>query len=169
MTTLSLGARNMLIQDAPLTALLGKSASWTSWIFDQKPVNVKVEGTSRCLVVINEGRPWTSPNGHNTMRFPTLVVDIWADPTRNADKSVKFWDSTTKIETIQKELDRLLHLIDPSTPDGMPRMWGTAAQVAARTGVVIAECKRASGPEITPIRDSDGSLMGKLTYNVNLP
>jgi len=169
MTTLSLGARNMLIQDVPLVTLLGKSASWTSWIFDQKPINVKVEGTSRCLIVVNEGKPWTAPNGHNTMKFPTLVVDIWADPTRNVDKSVKFWDASTKIEDIQDELDRLLHLVDPSTSNGMPHMWGTAEQVAAGTGVVIAECKRSSGPDVNPIRDSDGSLMGRLTYNVNLP
>lgn len=169
MTTLSLAARNMLIQDVTLTALLGRSSTWSSWVFDQKPLGVKVEGTSRCLIVVNEGSPWTSPNEHNTMKFPTLLVDIWADPTRNDDKSVKHWDADTKIENIQDELDRLLHLVDPGTSHGMPYVWGTAAQVATQTGVVIAGCLRISGPEISPIRDSDGSFMGRLTYGVNRP
>lgn len=169
MTTLTLAARNYLAQDTLLRAQLGRSVSWDTWVFDTNPLNVKVEGTSKCLIVVNEDGTWTSPNDHNTMRFPKLNIDVWADPTRNDDKSVRLWDADTKIEAIQKNLDRLLHLVDPGTFQGMPMIWGTASQMAAQTGVVIAGCLRLSGPDLTPIRDSDGSFMGRLTYGVNLP
>lgn len=169
MTDLSLALRNYLAQDAELRALLGRSVSWDTWIFDESPLNVKVEGTSKCLIVINEQGTWTSPNGHNTMRFPQLIVDVWADPTRNADRSVQKLDAKTKIQDIQTVLDRHLHLTDPATSAGMPYIWGTAAQVAGKTGVVITGSHRSSGPNFSPIRDSEGSWMGQLTYDVNVP
>lgn len=168
MTTLSLNVRNFLAQREALTDLLGSSQSWATWIFDQKPVGVKVEGTQKCLIVINEYRPFTSPNEHNTMRFPQLTVDIWADPTRNSNKSVKVYDADTKIETIQKQIDAVLHTVDMGTPGGMPHIWGTAAQVAAKTGSVVAGSSRLDGPDYSDVKDSEGTRMGRLLYGVHL-
>ena len=125
MTRLSLAVRNYLAQDEDLKRLLGRSASWDTWIFDERPVNVHVENTSRCLIVVNEDDQWTSPNEHNTLNFPKLFVDVWADPTRNADRSVQIFDAKDKIQEIQKFIDRHLHLVDPSNYNGMPFIWGT--------------------------------------------
>lgn len=169
MTELSLAARNFLAQDAGLRALVGRSASWDTWIFDENPINVKVENTSRCLIVVNEDGTWTSPNDHNTMTFPQLVIDVWADPTRNEDRSVKVNDAKSKIERIQKYLDKHFHLVDSGTRQGMPYVWGTGAQVASKTGVVVAGSHRMSGPVFSPIRDTDGAYMGRFTYGVNVP
>lgn len=168
MTTLSLNVRNFLAQREALTDLLGSSQSWATWIFDQKPVGVKVEGTQKCLIVINEYRPFTSPNEHNTMRFPQITIDIWADPTRNSNKSVKTWDADTKIETIQKQIDAVMHTVDRGTPGGMPIIWGTAAQVAAKTGSIVAGSTRLDGPDYSDVKDSEGSRMGRLLYGVHL-
>lgn len=167
MTTLSLAARNTLAQDPELKALLGRSVSWSTWIFDEDPLNVHVENTSRSLIVINEGDPWTSSNGHNTMTFPSLVVDIWSDPSRNSDKTVKVSDARTKIFGIKKLVDKHFHLVDSGTSQGLPWIWGTAAQIASRTGVVIAGSHHLSGPSFSPIRDTDGAYMGRIIYAVN--
>lgn len=169
MTRLSLAARNYLAQDPALRAHLGRSASWDTWIFDEDPVNVHVENTQRCLIVVSEGQPWSAPNGHNTIEFPTLTVDIWADPTRNSDLSVRLFDAKTKIENIKRLVDRHFHLVDPATSTGMPYIWGTAEQIANKTGVVVTQSKRRSGPDYSPVRDSEGSWMGRLIYEVSVP
>lgn len=169
MTELSLAVRNLLAQDAGLKALLGKSQSWDTWIFDEKPVNVKVENTGKCLIVVNEEGQWTTPNAHNTMKFPTLLIDIWADPTRNADKSVNRFDAKKKIEDIQNFVDKYLHLVDPGDSNGNPRIWGTSGQMADKTGVVVTGSQRLNGPIFSPIRDAEEAYMGRLTYGVNQP
>lgn len=168
MTRLSLAARNRLAQDASLRALLGRSVSWSTWIFDENPVGVHVENTSRCLIVVSEDDEWTSPNPHNTMRFPQLLVDIWADPTRNPDRSVQRFDAKDKIEEIQALVDKHFHLPDPGTRFGVPHIWGTAEQEATKTGLVIAGSERRS-TQTSPISDSEGSWMRRITYAVNVP
>lgn len=168
MTTLSLNVRNFLAQRESLTALLGSSPTWDTWIFDQRPIGVKIENTQRCMIVVNEFRPYTAPNDHNTMRFPQITIDIWADPTRNSNKSVKTYDADTKIERIQKEIDAVMHTVDMGTPGGMPHIWGTAEQVANKTGSVIAGSTRIDGPDYSDVKDSDGTRMGRLLYGVNL-
>jgi len=169
MTDLSLAVRNLLAQDQGLRALLGRSQSWDTWIFDEHPVNVKVENTGRCLIVVNEEDTWTTPNQHNTMRFPRLFVDIWADPTRNSDKSIKKFDAKKKIEDIQAFVDKHLHLVDSGTPSGEIYIWGTAEQIASKTGVPITGSQRLDGPTFSPISNAEGAYMGRLTYGVNKP
>lgn len=169
MTTLTLAARNYLAQDTGLKNLLGRSPLWDTWIFDEDPLNVRVENKGTCLIVINEEDQWTSPNQHNTMKFPRLIFDVWADPTRNADRSKKLNDAKSKIEAIQKYLDKHFHRTDPATPEGMPLMLGTAEEIAAGTGVVITGSFRLSGPTFSPIRDTDGAFMGQFAYAINQP
>lgn len=167
MTSLSLAARNQLAQDTELTALLGKSLTWDTWIFDERPIGVKIENTQKCLIVVNEEDQADSPNEHNTLLFPSLVVDVWADPTRNDDKSVRVYDAKNKIEAISRLVNRHFHTVDMGTPQGGPLIWGTAEEVAEKTGVVVAASARRSGPTYSPVRDSDGSFMGRLVYAVH--
>lgn len=169
MTQLTLAIRNLLAQDGDLRALLGRSASWDTWIFSEELIGVKVEGTQKCLIVVAEDDTWTSPNEHNTMRFPQVFVDIWADPSRNEDKSVRQQDAKDKITAIQPFIDRYLHLVDGANNEGKPRIFGTAEQIEAKTGIVVTGSQRLNGPRFSPIRDSEGSWMGRFTYGVNLP
>lgn len=172
MTTLSLAARNELARIPELTSLLGQSVSWDTWIFDTKPVKVAVEGTSRCMIVVNQGTAHAGANDHNTLRFPRLLVDIWADPTRDTTKQskpVKVDDAQTKIEAIARIVDRVFHRVDSGTSAGNVLIWGTAEQVAAKTGVIISGSKRIDGDvDYSQVKDSDGTWMGRLTYAVNM-
>ena len=169
MTLLSLAVRNTLAQDTTLKTLLGKSPSWDTWIFDERPVGVSLEKSSKCWIVVNEESPWTVSNDHNTMTFPTIVIDIWADPTRNTggDKSVRSFDAKTKIKLIEKYVDAHLKTIDMADRYGLPIVWGTAAEIAARTGIVISASQKLSGPDFQPVNDTDGAWMAKYTYGVN--
>ena len=167
-TKLTLDIRNTLAQDLTLTTLLGKSQTWATWIFDESPVGVRIENTSSCLIVVSEDDQYTSPNAHNSMEFPRVFVDIWADPLRNTDRSIRVNDATTKIKNIQRLVDKHLHLVSPSGPLGAPVIWGTASQILAKTGTVVAGSTRLSGPRFSGVRDSEGTIMGRLVYGINL-
>lgn len=166
MTKLSLAAKNLLWQDTALRALLGRSQSWETWIFADNPLNVHVEGNSRSLVVVSEGNPWTSMNTDNTMHFPTLLVDVWSDPTRNSDGSVRIDDARDKIETIASLLDKHFHRVHPSGAGGRAVIWGTATQITNRTGYRVHQSHRSGGIDYSPISDTDQAWMGRLTYRI---
>lgn len=169
MTELSLAARNLLAQQSSVRSLVPKSQAWDTYIFSDSPLGAKIEGTSKSLIVVTEGRQWTTPNPHNTMRFPTLYVDIWSDPTRNADKSVQVQDAKNKIEKIHKAILPFLHTTSLSTgPGGKARIWGTAAEIENQTGVFVLGSSLNSGPDFSPIDGTDGAWMGRYEYHVNV-
>lgn len=168
MTRLSRAAADTLAQDKALRKLLGRSVSYPTWIFDQRPVKVAIEGTQTCMIVVNELTQYTSPNDHNTLAFPRLIVDIWADPTREAPGGAPtVYDAPEKVEAIAKLVNRHFHLVDSGTASGGIVIWGTAEEIAARTGVAITGSKRLDGPDYSDVRDSEGSVMGRLTFGVN--
>jgi hypothetical protein len=176
MTKLTLDARNYLAQDPNLRMLLGRSVSWDTWIFDTKPY-AKIENSESSLIVINEAGNWQPRNQHNTERFPRLRVDIWSDPTRNTDKSVKVHDADDKIQAIHAVLTKHLHLVhqsvtrdDPAwmgTP-GSTHIWGTDDQIEDKTGSFIVGSTELSGPELVNVTDSQGTRMGTLYYGVSV-
>lgn len=171
MTDLTLAIRNELARIEPLTALLAKSQPWGTWIFDTRPMKAAIEGTQKCMIVVSSTRPFTSANDSNTLRFPQVNVDVWADPTRDMsrkDPPVKVYDAEQKIEAIFKHVDRFLHRVGLNAPQGV-LIWGTADQVAAKQGVFVSGSLRQSGEiEFSPVRDSEGTMMGRITYGVHL-
>lgn len=167
MTRLSLAVRNTLAQDERFRQWIPKSESWDIWIFDEKPVMAKVEQSGKCIIVINEGEPWTDPNGHNTLEFPSLIVDIWGDPDRNPDKTVARDNAKDKIKAVAKIVDEHLHRVNPGGPDGGYIVWGTATQIETKTGVLVTESKKLSGPIFSPFEDMEKGWMGRYTYGVN--
>jgi len=167
MTSLSLAARNVLLAEPGIRSLIAKSPTLGTWVFDERPLGGKIEGTGLCLIVVNEERPYSSPNEHNTMKFPQLIVDIWADCTRNPDSTPKVYDAKDKIEAIEKVVDRLFHTVDRSMNHSVI-IWGTPEEIALKAGVVVAGSQRLNGsPEYSPIKDAEGAFMGRLIYGVN--
>lgn len=182
-TRLSVAARNLVIQDTELLALgllggdVGATPVWPVWVWADEPQR-RIENSQKCAIVFTEGQPWTSRNEHNTAYFPTLVMDIWADPTRNSDRSVKRYDADDKIVTIARSINRLLHTVNNSVPSespawmgapGMPRIWGTADEISTRTGLLVVSSLQSSGPDFNDMANNDGGRMGRYVYNVETP
>jgi hypothetical protein len=168
MTTLTLAIRNELAKVTPLRALLAKSKIWDTYIFDSRPLGGPIEGSQLAQIVVSGTRPYTGANDHNTLRFPQINIDIWADPTRNVDGSVKVDDAKDKIEAIFPHVDRVLHRVDRSQ-SGSVIIWGTAEEVANKTGVVVSGSHRISGDiDYSPVKDSEGTWMGRISYGVHL-
>lgn len=167
MTPLTLAMRNELARDAELTALLGSSPKWPSWIFVDKP-SVQIENSGKSLIVLQAYEPWSNMNMHNTMDFPTVIVDIWADSKRNADNSVQVEDAGLKIDAIHKIVKKHFHTVNLSRPGGGALQWGTQAQITSNTGVWVGGSHLIDGPRDGGVPNVAGAAVASYRYGVNL-
>lgn len=156
MSTLAYAARNMLAEQSSVTSLLGSDSAWDSWIFVDAP-QALVENSGTSLIVITQTGPWAAANDYNTARFPQLTVDIWSDPTRNGDLSVRRKDAKLKIDALVKQIDKFMHVLHPG-PNGI--IWH---------GLRVVASKRADGDvEYFPSFDNKGGYMGRIRYDISI-
>lgn len=50
---------------------------------------------------------------------------------------------------------------------GFPRIWGTAAEVAAKTGVLVISSESLGQPDFNDVRDGNGARMGRYAFGVH--
>ena len=172
MTKLTHDVRNFLAGDSNLTTLLGSNKLWDTWIFEEAP-RAEIENTSKVLVVVSQG-PSGAVNAHNTMKFPSLYIDIWADSTRNPDRSVRTMDADDKIEAVADFIRKNLHTVNLDSTDasyrytgdaGFVQVWGTDEQILERTGVFILG-GILSEPDYYDVDDAEGTRMGRMQLDL---
>jgi hypothetical protein len=110
-----------------------------------------IEGSQKtCVVLSNEGG-WATPNLTNTLNFPRLTINIWADPMRDEQNMV-----TDPPEVMRrayrtfKVFDRFLH-----RPGGEDVMFGTLR---------IISSVRLTEPVIYMVPDGDGLVRCQVVY-----
>lgn len=166
---LALDARNWLAQQPEVTSLLGSDEIWATWIFANESPHRRIENTQKCAVVIFVQDAWAPANGHNTLSFPRLFVDVWADPTRASDNSVSVQDAKDKIHSVYKAVDKYLHTLHRSTANGGAIRWGTAAEITDGSASIIVSSERLDGyPALSPVADGNGAWMGRVAYGVTI-
>jgi len=183
MTRLTLAARNLLVQVPEVQALremgrIGRGATWPDgWIFDSRPYATIEQYSRKALVVISYAGTWMAPNEHNSAHFHRLYVDIWASPTRLPDGTPEREDADMLIETVWEALSTHLHTVNRDVPSdgsvspllglpGHPRVWGTAEEIEARTGVVVLGSQQLGEPDLSDVRDGNGARMGRYVIGV---
>lgn len=166
MSKLAYAVQNFLLQHSAVTDLLLVDSLGDPAIYVNSP-EATIENTGKSMVVINTETGWGA-NPHNTARFPTIVIDIWSDPTRNPDKSVKRKDADLKAEDIYLAVDKLLHLVDASIPGGGAVYWGTPSQVEQKTGVRVISSSRQNEPSERPAFDNQGAVVWTVRYDVSI-
>lgn len=139
-----------------ITALLGSDEIFPAWIFEETMAMSKeaFEGSSKCAIVITQDDGWTSPNEHNNMEFPLIDIFIYADPSRDFMNNVTFDDTSDKITTIRRALDKHLHRVD-----GLDVMWGD---------IRVLRSTRLNHQRLTPITEGDGMRSGMVSYAVGI-
>jgi hypothetical protein len=152
-SALAAGSRTVLASDTALTDLLGKDDVWDTWIFQDR-LYAAIERSGAVAVVLEARGAWTSPNMHNTMRFPRLWVGYYADPSRDAAGNVTEYDAADKIEAVHALVDRHLH-----RPQGGEVMWGALR---------VIDAHRMGEPDYFPVKDGDGMTRAEVTYGVTL-
>lgn len=165
MSTLARAAVNFLLQQPSVVATVGED-SLGPWIFANQP-DATIENSGDAMIVISSLNGWGA-NEHNTARFPQLIVDIWADPTRGTDLSVLTRDADLKVEAVFKAVDKFFHQLDNSAPNGGAIYWGTATQISNKTGVRIISSKRVDEPDVRAALNDEGALIGTVRYNVSI-
>lgn len=112
----------------------------------------RMEGTGKTAVVIAHDGGWAAPNTHNTLRFPRLVVTVWADPKRDATKN--------DIDPyVQKRADACFQVLDKHLhrTGGPSIFWGTLR---------VVTCVRLTEPNMYPVPDGDGLIRLQTFYAV---
>jgi len=157
MTLLAYAARKFLAQQSDVTSLLGVDELGDPMIYVNHP-GATIENTQNSMIVLTVFDGWGA-NNHNDARFPVLTVDIWSDPTRNSDGSVRRKDADLKIEAVYKAVDRHLHQVSNSLPNGDYIFWDDER---------IISSSRQNEPSLRPAFDDEGAMMGTINYNVTI-
>jgi len=122
------------------------------WLY-QHSLWSRVEGTQSVAAVISRAGGWAGANEYNTLRFPRLSLEIYADPLRDTQGNVTQPGETwRRIEAAWVAFDTLLH-----RPSADTVMWGTVRTIT---------CTRLGEPLIYPVPDGDGSLRLQQFYAV---
>lgn len=138
-TDVALAARRHLVSLPGVREVLGPASSTveTSWIFVRDLATI-VEGTGLAAVVLSAAGGWARPNSHNSAQFPRLVVEVYADSSREANLEVTRPDAESRARYVWAVLERELHrtyafvevwgaVPDASPPDPGLRVWGSQA------------------------------------------
>lgn len=112
----------------------------------------RMEGGSKTAAVIAHDGGWATPNPHNTLRFPRIVLNIWADPVRDAQKNdVDPW--------VQRRANNTFEIIDKHLHrTGGPEVWWGSIRVVS--------CVRMTEPMRYPTSDGDGLIRLQAYYAV---
>lgn len=137
---------------------IGSDEAWVNgWIFDSN-LQVRMENTQQCALVVNYAGGWSSPLEGNLAHFPMVVVDIWSDPTRKEDNSPKFDDAKTKAFDVFDAVFSALHLAHHETDDG---------QVIYFNQTRVTSCELIGEPLLSPVANGNGAKMLRCNFGIS--
>lgn len=112
-----------------------------------------IESTSSTACVVESDGGWAAANMHNTLRFPRLLISVWADPIRDfSSNSIDPGEVIRRAMNAFWTLDAHLH-----RAQGGEQMWGTLRTV---------DCVRLTEPVIYAVPDGDGLVRVQSYYAV---
>lgn len=147
------GAVKYLQSKPAVLSVLGTFEGSTVPYLFQRRMWAEMEGSSSTACMLYSDGGWTSANNHNTLRFPRLSVEIWADPIRDSQRNVtdpgEVW---RRINHAYAVIDKVLH-----RAAGGQQYWGTVRTV---------DCVRLAEPTTYEVPDGDGLLRLLVSYAV---
>lgn len=146
------GAVKYLLSFSDVTDVLGTTTDGNPLLF-QDELYARMEGTQSTAAVVSLAGGWAGPNQHNTMRFPRLSLELWADPRRDdGNNELKPGETRRRIDNAYQVIDRYLH-----RPQSGTQMWGTVRTIT---------CTRLVEPLIYAVPDGNGLLRLQVFYGV---
>ena len=136
------------VTDMVPSSVVGEEAYIFQWT-----LQMIIETTQSSAVVVSQVGSWAAPNIHNTLKFPRISVEFYADPLR--DNGRNYTDLTEvrrRINALYNAVDKRLH-----RPQAGEQMWGS---------IRTLECTRLGEPVIYEIPNGDGALRGQVFYGV---
>lgn len=151
--TVVTAVQKFLASQTVVTDLLGSDSTFGPWVFQDK-LHRNLANSQTCAIVINAADSWTSPNPHNTMRFPQVTLALFADPQRDSQNRLTTDDTTTKIENLHAAVFSVMHLTDATE-----QMWGDLR-------VLRSSCL--NEPQVRPFIDGDHAASALITYALGI-
>ncbi len=147
------GAVKYLKGFSDVLAVLGADPDTSAPYLYQHDLWTTVEGSQSTAAVVSYLGSWAGANEHNTMRFPRISLDIWADPLRDAGGNI------TQPGEVYRRLLAAWNVFDLRLhrPASAAVMWGTVRTLG---------CTRLAEPFIDPITDGDGIRRLQCLYGV---
>lgn len=147
------GAIKFLQAQPDVLAVLGSYPGTTVPYLFQRKLWVDVEGTSSTACLLFSEGGWTGSNLYNTMRFPRLSMEIWADPLRDGQNNV------TDPGEVWRRANRAYQVIDQHLhrPQGGRQWWGSLRTI---------DCVRMAEPTVYEVPDGDGLIRLLVSYAV---
>lgn len=156
LSSLLSGMRTHLAANTTLTALLG-STSGVPWIYVGEPSRV-LEGTQSAALVLRYVGQAQAPNLSNTSLFVKVMVEVWVDPSRDADGNptdIGSVAATDKALQIWQVLDTDLHRVG-----GSLQTWGSAVTLSSKRLAAIGEVRK--------VEEADGLVAGESIYTIEV-
>lgn len=148
------GAVEFLTTKTDLLALVGSDVpnGIPHFLFQYK-LWTEIGGSESTAVVVSSDSGWAGPNLHNTLKFPRLTVEIYADPQRDAvGNATDQGDHYRRLAAVFRVIDNYLH-----RPEGGSQMWGTLRTVSSA---------RLVEPTINLVADGNGLVRMVIQYAV---
>lgn len=146
------GALKYLQAQPAVLAVLGTDGDGSPWLWGYRTW-ATVEGSQSTACIIASDGGWAAANQHNTLRFPRLLLNVWADPVRDGTlNGTQPGEVMLRANAAFEVLDRFLH-----RPQGGSQMWGSIRTV---------DCVRMTEPAINPVPDGDGVVRLQAYYAV---
>lgn len=161
-------ARNKLINAPSITPLLGADigqdpvggAFSDGWIFlghdDWEAPERDPANTGKAAVVLSVRNHWTSPNRHNTLRFPLLRVHILADMSRPNDVRL------SAIKDAEDRCDRIAIAVSSVFHDvlNIDHVWPN--------DVFVISSVKYTDLAIVDVNNKDGLVSGDMSFALEL-
>ncbi len=147
------GAVAFLYSKPDVLAVLGSDPDGP-WLFQYELwAKDLIEGSESTALVISSDGGWAGPNLQNTLRFPRLQIDVYADPIRDHGNNViDPGEVQRRAYRAFQVVDKYLHRVNSET-----QMWGTIRTVS---------CSRLTEPVVYRVPDGDGLLRCQVYYAV---
>lgn len=142
MTDLLSACREHLLDQAAIVTLVGSDPKYANWVFRNK-LPTQVEGSGMVAIVLARRGEWAQPNQHNSMQFPRLRVECYADSTRDTQKRVTSEDAEDRAFDAQNLVADFLHDCGNVT-----HSWGTTETLR------IVGCLKITEPFPTPVDET---------------
>ena len=153
---LETAVRRHLLDQNPITNLVQKRIwKFKMRLFDETGAPKALEGSGLAAIVVKRRSGWAVPLTDKTSEFPLLVVECWADNSREDDGTITALDSEDRAAQLFREVDRILHLADQEHDE-----WPNGREDA----LYIEGCHRAREPDGPLV--IDGVSVMRVAFNV---
>lgn len=125
-------ARRHLLADPTVTGYVGDRV-------DPHRLKDRVDPHGLRAVVLYRSEPWSETDRYQgaSAEYPTLIVDCWADCTRDGDGEIRHTDRVPNAYALWRAVHRVLH----NPPRG--QVWG---QVGSNPGLLVNTSTLWGGP-----------------------